>query len=64
MKTEIENLRSLCSEVYQIVGALALVIDRHADVTKTLDNLAAAARGVPLPHETLLPFVTKDTSHG
>ncbi len=60
METEIENLRTLCSEAYQIVGALALVIDKYTDVTKLLDNLAAAARGVPLPHETLLPFELKD----
>ncbi len=60
MKTKIENLQTLCAEVYQIVGALALVIDQHANITKVLDNLAAAAQGVPLPHETLLPFDLKD----
>ena len=59
METEIENLRTLCAEVYQIVGTLAFNLDQHADVSKVLDNLAAAARGVPSPHETLLPFKLK-----
>jgi hypothetical protein len=46
---ELERLRDLCSEVYQVAGALG-ASDR------VLDNLWAAAAGKPIPHDTLLPY--------
>jgi len=50
-RAEIEQLRTLCAEVYQVAGTLG------ADV-RVLDNLWAAADGKPLPHASLLPYVT------
>jgi hypothetical protein len=49
-RAEIDRLRTLCAEVYQVAGAL----DAEAPV---LDNLWAAANGDPLPHASLLPYV-------
>lgn len=44
-----EALRNLCGEMYQIAGSLGAPAN-------VLDNLSCAAQGLPLPHETLLPF--------
>lgn len=49
-RAEIERLRLVCAEVYQIAGELG------ADAP-VLDNLWAAAEGNPLPHASLLPYV-------
>lgn len=46
---ELERLRNLCSEMYQVAGALGA--SEHV-----LDNLWAAAAGKPIPHDTLLPY--------
>lgn len=46
---EVERLRQFAAEVYQVLGAL----DAPENV---LDNASDAASGVPLRHETLLPF--------
>ncbi len=54
---EVERLRTLCAEVYQVVAVLA---GDHFDtprVERVLDNLAAATGGEALPHENLTPFV-------
>jgi hypothetical protein len=48
-RAEIDRLRHLCAEVYQVAGALGA----HARV---LDNLFAAADGRPLPYAALLPY--------
>ncbi|QMV32437.1 hypothetical protein KMC43_gp62 [Ralstonia phage Raharianne] len=49
-EAEVERLRNLCGEMYQVAGA-------HDASTTVLDQLVAATEGVPLPHETLLPYV-------
>jgi hypothetical protein len=48
-RAEIDHLRTLCAEVYQVAGTLG------ADA-RVLDNLWAAADGKPLPHASLLPY--------
>lgn len=53
IKAEIEALRRFAAEVYQVLGAL----DAPENV---LDNASDAANGVPLRHETLLPFFADD----
>ncbi|WP_236225500.1 hypothetical protein [Pseudomonas pseudonitroreducens] len=50
---EVERLRQFAAEAYQVFGAL----DAPANV---LDNASDAASGVPLRHETLLPFFAED----
>lgn len=53
IKAEIEALRRFAGEAYQVLGAL----DAPENV---LDNASDAANGVPLRHETLLPFFVED----
>ncbi|KYO84482.1 hypothetical protein [Pseudomonas aeruginosa] len=53
IKAEIEALRRFAAEAYQVLGAL----DAPENV---LDNASDAANGVPLRHETLLPFFADD----
>ncbi|MCV6582163.1 hypothetical protein PZS84_30010 [Pseudomonas aeruginosa] len=53
LKVENEALRRFAAEVYQVLGAL----DAPENV---LDNASDAANGVPLRHETLLPFFADD----
>ncbi|MEQ6694865.1 hypothetical protein V4W74_01945 [Pseudomonas aeruginosa] len=50
---EVEHLRRFAAEVYQVLGAM----DAPENV---LDNASDAANGVPLRHETLLPFFAED----
>ncbi len=50
---EVEHLRRFAAEVYQVLGAL----EAQENV---LDNASDAANGVPLRHETLLPFFAED----
>ena len=58
MAAEVIALRTLCDEVYQIVGVLAheAGVFATADVDRVLNNLVAAGSEQSLPHETLLPF--------
>lgn len=57
IKTEIEKLRCVCAEAYQLAGAY------DADV-KALDNLSAAANGDALPHASFLPIFNQyESSH-
>lgn len=42
---EIERLRKVCYEAYQLIGAAG-------SNEQALDNLIAAAEGEPLPHES------------
>lgn len=62
LAAEVERLRGVCAEVYQVVGAgmfgtgTQLVAYTVDDVERVLDNLSAASTGDPIPHETLLPF--------
>ncbi|HCF6144446.1 TPA: hypothetical protein NIH82_005351 [Pseudomonas aeruginosa] len=53
IKAEIKALRRFAAEAYQVLGAL----DAPENV---LDNASDAANGVPLRHETLLPFFAED----
>ncbi|MFU5664558.1 hypothetical protein ACM7UX_16645 [Pseudomonas aeruginosa] len=53
LRDENEALRRFAAEVYQVLGAL----DAPENV---LDNASDAANGVPLRHETLLPFFADD----
>ncbi|MFF6478863.1 ead/Ea22-like family protein [Pseudomonas aeruginosa] len=53
IKAEIEALRRFAAEAYQVLGAL----DAPENV---LDNASDAANGLPLRHETLLPFFADD----
>jgi hypothetical protein len=46
--TEVERLRNVCAEAYQLAGTLGGSVE-------AMDNLAAAAAGEPLPHESFLP---------
>jgi hypothetical protein len=48
-RAEVDRLRTLCAEVYQVAGSLDA-----GDLV--LDNLWAAANGEPLPHASLLPY--------
>lgn len=51
LQSEIDELKNLCAEMYQVVGAI-----EGGDFEKAMDNLAAASNGEELPHETILPF--------
>jgi len=51
-KDELNRVRGVCAEAYQMAGAL------HAPV-KALDNLSAAANGRAIPHETFLPVTVR-----
>ncbi|HHJ1658351.1 hypothetical protein CJT77_27885 [Pseudomonas aeruginosa] len=53
LKAENEELRKFSAEAYQVLGDL----DAPENV---LDNASDAANGVPLRHETLLPFFAED----
>ncbi|HBO3804938.1 TPA: hypothetical protein OUI01_000903 [Pseudomonas aeruginosa] len=53
IKAEIEALRRFAAEAYQVLGALEAP-------ENVLDNASDAANGVPLRHETLLPFFAED----
>ncbi|EPA6882663.1 hypothetical protein ACQ477_004582 [Pseudomonas aeruginosa] len=53
LKAENNALRKFSAEAYQVLGAL----DAPENV---LDNASDAANGVPLRHETLLPFFAED----
>jgi hypothetical protein len=55
LESEIKRLRDVCSEMYQVAGAL----DAPPNV---LDQLLAAADGEPMPYETLLPFSVTEES--
>ena len=45
LERRISVLEQVCAEAYQLVGAVGAPV-------KALDNLAAAAAGKPIPHET------------
>jgi hypothetical protein len=54
---EVEKLRCVCAEAYQVVGALSLYVpDDYAPIVAVLDNLSDAADGEPLRHPSFLPF--------
>lgn len=59
MRGEINRLRSVCAEAYQVVGTLAAELDllHSKEVERVLDNLYAASAGEPIPHKSVLPFI-------
>ena len=50
---EIEELRDVCAEAYQLAGVIGAPL-------AALDNLSSAAHGTPLLHETFLPARAED----
>lgn len=54
----IAELERLCTEAYQIIGCLRF----DASTVPILDNLSAASRGEPLPHETCLPYAESNVT--
>ncbi len=54
---EIDRLRTMISEAYQVIGALAHYTGTmdHPDVIRALDNFATGGEG-PVPHPDLLPW--------
>ena len=61
----IQRLRTDCSEAYQAVVVMVNHLHfwssspydaMHVQITKLLDNLSAADKGMPRPHDDLLPF--------
>ena len=66
MAARLIDLRALCCEVYQVVGALAHQADVFStpEVERAMNNLVAAINGSPLPHETLLPFQVHAAEQG
>jgi len=56
---EMMRLREDCAEAYQVVGCGMFGEPckyTQEDVARALDNLSAAANGVPRPHADLLPW--------
>ena len=53
LEQRISILEQVCAEAYQLDGAVGAP-------EKVLDNLAAAAQGVPIPHATFLPVSAAD----
>ena len=51
LERRISTLEAICAEAYQLAGAVGAPL-------KALDNLAAAAEGRAIPHETFLPVTT------
>lgn len=56
-REEIDRLRFVCAEAYQLAGALDAPVE-------ALDNLSAAAGGEPLPHQTFLPVAPAEKPYG
>jgi anion-transporting ArsA/GET3 family ATPase len=48
------ELQKVCAEAYQFAAV-------YAPEHEILDNLAAAANGDPVPHESVLPIETPET---
>ena len=53
LEQRISILEQVCAEAYQPAGAVGAP-------EKVLDNLAAAAEGMPVPHATFLPISAAD----
>ena len=57
LEEEIDRLRTMIAEAYQVIGVLADYTGTldHPDVIRALDNFATAGEG-PIPHPDLLPW--------
>jgi hypothetical protein len=53
LSARVYTLQGVCAEAYQFAGAVGAP-------EKVLDNLAAAASGDPIPHESFLPVAVED----
>lgn len=53
LRARVELLERVCAEAYQFAGAVGAPV-------RVLDNLAAAAEGTPLPHESMLPVCAEE----
>ena len=53
LQRRIEELEQVCGEAYQFAGEVGAP-------ERVLDNLAAAANGQPLPHESFLPITADE----
>jgi hypothetical protein len=53
LEQRISILEDVCAAAYQLAGAVGAP-------EKVLDNLAAAAEGMPIPHATFLPVSAAD----
>jgi len=57
---EIYRLRHDCGEAYQVIGCMSFDSENRRwtddDEIRALDNLSAAANGMPRPHNDLLPW--------
>lgn len=62
LAAEVARLRRDCADAYQVVGAAMFgepCAYAERDVTRVLDNLSAAAIGIPRPHDDLLPWPSR-----
>jgi hypothetical protein len=53
LRRRIEDLERVCAEAYQLAGVVGAPVC-------VLDNLAAAADGLPIPHASFLPITADD----
>jgi len=53
LRARVELLERVCAEAYQFAGAVGAPV-------RVLDNLAAAAEGKSLPHESMLPVSAEE----
>ena len=53
LEERISVLEQVCAEAYQLAGAVGAP-------ERVLDNLAAAAEGKPIPHQSFLPVSAAD----
>ena len=57
-EARVQELTAVCAEAYQVIGSLAHDVGAFAtpEVVKALDNTSAAGNGLPIPHDSVLPF--------
>lgn len=63
MGKEMQRLRDLCAEMFEVVGVYAEMCDTLEDAAtlRVLDNLDAATHAKKLPYATVLPFAPQQT---
>ena len=53
LQRRLDDLARVCAEAYQFAGTVGAP-------ERVLDNLAAAAAGQPIPHESILPVTAEE----
>lgn len=53
LRRRVEALERVCAEAYQFAGVVGAPV-------RVLDTLAAAADGLPLPHDSMLPITADE----